>query len=369
MASHSPASRTPASHRRITVSRTTAGTTARTAVTLVLASAASVTFFGETGNAAPRLTPAEVKAKVDALYRDAEQATEQYNGAKEQADAARSAVADLQDELARKTARLNSARDAIGSLAAAQYRSGTVDPTLQLALSSAPDAYLERAGLLNQLSTRQAAALTQLTAEQRDMARTRDQADGKLAALRAAQAQLAARKRTVEGKLHAAQALLAQLTARQRAQVQASDTGDTAGTSPVATRSAARAPLASAPATTPAPSSRAAQAVAFAYRALGLPYVWGATGPGAFDCSGLTQAAWKSAGVSLPRTTYTQINAGTRIPESALQPGDLVFFYSGISHVGLYIGNGQMIHAPHPGAPVRVAPISEMPFAAATRPA
>jgi cell wall-associated NlpC family hydrolase len=95
--------------------------------------------------------------------------------------------------------------------------------------------------------------------------------------------------------------------------------------------------------------------------------VWGATGPNAFDCSGLTQAAYRSAGISLPRTTYSQINAGPRIPRSQLQPGDLVFFYSGISHVGLYIGNGEMIHAPNPSAPVRIAPIDQMPFAGATR--
>lgn len=111
----------------------------------------------------------------------------------------------------------------------------------------------------------------------------------------------------------------------------------------------------------------AAQAISFARAQLGKPYVWGATGPSAYDCSGLTQAAWRAAGVSLPRTTYTQINAGPRVSRSQLAPGDLVFFYSGISHVGLYIGGGQMIHAPRPGAPVRIAPIDEMPFAGATR--
>ncbi|MGW3275595.1 C40 family peptidase, partial [Streptomyces kronopolitis] len=118
-----------------------------------------------------------------------------------------------------------------------------------------------------------------------------------------------------------------------------------------------------------APNPRAARAVSFAYAALGKPYVWGATGPSAYDCSGLTQAAWKSGGVALPRTTYTQISSGPRVDRSQLAPGDLVFFYSGISHVGLYIGDGKMIHAPHPGAPVRIAPIDQMPFAAATRPA
>lgn len=97
--------------------------------------------------------------------------------------------------------------------------------------------------------------------------------------------------------------------------------------------------------------------------------MWGATGPGSFDCSGLTQAAWRAAGVSLPRTTYTQINAGQRISRDQLAPGDLVFFYSGVTHVGMYVGNGQMIHAPRPGSTVRLAPVDSMPWAGASRPA
>ncbi|SFE80939.1 Cell wall-associated hydrolase, NlpC family [Actinacidiphila alni] len=369
MASHSPAAhrKTPALPRQTT----------RAALTVVLASAASVSLLGESAVAdpqAPAASVSEVKAQVADLYRQAETATEQYNGAKEEADAARAAVDGLQDELARKTARLNATRDAIGALAAAQYRTGSLDPSVQLALSSTPDTYLERAGMLSRLDAQTTAALARLSAEQRDVTRTHDAADEKLDALSSAQARLAARKKTVQSKLRAAQALLDRLTAAQRAAVEASD--GPASAPSAATRASDRTPLdgnGTGSGSTPAPpvaapSSRAAQAVAFAYRAIGLPYVWGATGPNSYDCSGLTQAAWKSAGVSLPRTTYTQINAGTRVSKSQLQPGDLVFFYSGISHVGLYIGNGQMIHAPHPGAPVRIAPISEMPFAGATRP-
>jgi cell wall-associated NlpC family hydrolase len=81
--------------------------------------------------------------------------------------------------------------------------------------------------------------------------------------------------------------------------------------------------------------------------------VWGATGPDSYDCSGLTQAAWKAAGVSLPRTTYDQVDAGTTVSLADAQPGDLIFFYDDVSHVGIYIGNGMMIHAPKPGAYVR----------------
>jgi cell wall-associated NlpC family hydrolase len=337
-------------------------TATRAAFTLALASATSVPFLaGTSAQAQPGLTPAEVRAKVAELYREAEQATQQYDGAKQAADRASTAVDHVQDELARKTARLNAARDALGSVAAEQYRTGSLDPTLQLALGSSPETYLEQAGRLNQLGARQAAALSRLAAQQRDIAQTRSEAGDGLDALRSAQSTLASRKRAVERKLAQARTLLARLTPAARASVAAGSDS----VSPEASRATAPVPLT---AVTAVPSPRAAQAVAFAYRTLGLPYVWGATGPHAYDCSGLTQAAWKHAGVSLPRTTYTQINAGTRVSASELRPGDLVFFYSGISHVGLYIGNGRMIHAPHPGAPVRIAPISQMPFAGATRP-
>ncbi len=118
----------------------------------------------------------------------------------------------------------------------------------------------------------------------------------------------------------------------------------------------------------PPVDDRAARAVAFAHAALGKPYAWGATGPAAYDCSGLTLAAWRAGGVTLPRTTYTQITSGTRVDWPRLRPGDLVFFHAGISHVGLYIGGGEMIHAPHAGTPVEIAPIDRLPFAGATRP-
>jgi len=101
------------------------------------------------------------------------------------------------------------------------------------------------------------------------------------------------------------------------------------------------------------PAGVARAAIEFALGEVGKPYVWGATGPDSYDCSGLTQAAWKAAGVSLPRTTYDQVNAGTTVSLTDAQPGDLIFFYDDISHVGIYIGNGMMIHAPKPGAYVR----------------
>ena len=109
-------------------------------------------------------------------------------------------------------------------------------------------------------------------------------------------------------------------------------------------------------------------AVRTAYAQLGDPYVWGADGPSSFDCSGLTMYSWAAAGVSLPHSSRAQYSSGRHVARSNLQPGDLVFFYSPISHVGIYIGGGQMIDAPHPGASVRITSISTMPYSGATRP-
>ncbi|MEU5215623.1 NlpC/P60 family protein [Streptomyces sp. NPDC020807] len=390
-----------AAHRKPRQQSPLGGQAVRAAATLALASAATATLFEGTGHADPRLTTAQVKAKVDRLYEEAEVATEKYNGAKEKADEARAAFDRLRDEAARRTERLNTARAGLGAAAAAQYRSGGLDPAVQLALTSDPDEYLERAALAEKAGDRQAAAVVAVRRELGAIRRLRGESEGRMTTLREHEAELRRQKAAVLGKLEAARTLLARLTAEERARYEAAvaaqsagratgaggtgsataagstasgsyaaPTGQTAGAPAArADRSASgssgdRAPLAT---VSPAPDSRAAAAISFARAQLGKPYVWGATGPSAYDCSGLTQASWRAAGVSLPRTTYTQINAGRRVSRSELAPGDLVFFYSGISHVGLYIGGGQMIHAPRPGSPIRIAPIDEMPFAGATR--
>ncbi|MGY3680307.1 NlpC/P60 family protein [Streptomyces sp. TE33382] len=338
------------------------GPAARTAATLALAGAASATTAAGAGaaHAEPRPTPAQVKTKVDRLYHDAEVATEKYNGAKEKAAATAKAVDALRDEAARRTERLNTSRHDLGSLATAQYRTGGLDPAVQLALSSDPDQYLQRAAFLDRAGDRRATVLNGIRRQLTEVARVRARAEEEIGTLAARQADLKRHKARIIGKLSDARRLLDTLTGAQRADYErAADARHGGG----ASHADGGFPRGSAA----APNARAAQAVGFAYGAIGKPYVWGATGPSSFDCSGLTQAAWRAAGVSLPRTTYTQINAGQRVSRSELAPGDLVFFYSGISHVGLYIGGGRMIHAPRPGAPVRIAPLDEMPFAGATR--
>ncbi|MEU4980287.1 NlpC/P60 family protein [Streptomyces sp. NPDC021969] len=335
--------------------RAKGGSRARTAATITLAGAATATGLGGTGHADPQPTAAQVRAKVDKLYQEAEVATEKYNGAKEQADAAEQRLEELRDEAARKEDKLNSAREALGSVAAAQYRSGGLDPALQLALSSDPDRYLDGAAFAERAGSRQRATVGRVRKELRDIEQLRGAARIEVSSLKSRRAELKRHRETVTGKLEKARSLLSRLTTEERAGADDRASRSTPG------------PREGLSASAQAPNSRAAAAVAYAHQKLGSPYVWGATGPNAFDCSGLTQAAYRAAGVSLPRTTYAQIDAGRRVGRSELLPGDLVFFYSGISHVGIYVGNGQMIHAPNPSAPVRVAPIDEMPFAGATR--
>jgi cell wall-associated NlpC family hydrolase len=132
--------------------------------------------------------------------------------------------------------------------------------------------------------------------------------------------------------------------------------GDAGGAAPVAA-----APVA-------APNGAAQKAVDTALAQLGDPYTWGATGPNAFDCSGLTSFAYKAAGVDIPRVSRAQSTFGTPVSKADLKPGDLVFFYSPVSHVGMYIGNGQMVHAPSWGSSVKVVNLDSMPsFSGARR--
>ncbi|MFF1481633.1 coiled-coil domain-containing protein, partial [Streptomyces sp. NPDC058301] len=199
------------------------GPAARTAATLALAGAATATAFEGTGHAEPRLTPAQVKAKVDSLYHDAEVATEAYNGTKEKADDAQQSVAALQDEAARKTGRLNSARNALGSIATAQYRTGGVAPALQLMLSSDPQRYLDDAAFQERAGDRTANAVAGVRKQLAELKRLHTAADGRLAELRGHQAELKRQKETITAKIDSAQALLARLTAEQRAAYDSQD--------------------------------------------------------------------------------------------------------------------------------------------------
>ncbi|MFF8564899.1 NlpC/P60 family protein [Streptomyces albidoflavus] len=325
----------------------------RTRVTVLTATAAAaVALTSQTAHADPKPSKTEVKAKVDKLYEEAEKASEKYNGAKEKQDKLESQIGNLQDKVARGQEELNELRQALGSAASAQYRTGGIDPSLQLFLSADPDDYLDKASALDQLSSKQAEGVKKIQAKQRDLAQQRQEAQAKLQDLSDTRKELGDKKKQVQGKLADAQKLLNSLTAAERAEIQQEEER--------ASRSAGdRVELGDA---VPA-SNRGAAALAAAKSKVGTPYVWGATGPNSFDCSGLTSWAFAQAGYTIPRMSQDQANAGTRIAsQSALKPGDLVIFYSDLHHVGFYAGNGQVLHAPKPGANVRYESINNMPY-------
>ncbi|NBE54208.1 C40 family peptidase [Streptomyces boluensis] len=325
----------------------------RTRVTVLTATAAAaVALTSQAAHADPKPSKKEVKAEVDKLYEEAEKSTEKYNGAKEQQDKLEDQIDDLQDKVARGQDELNELRSGIGSLASAQYRSGGIDPSVQLFLSSDPDSYLDKASSLDQLTSKQADALKEIQSKQRTLAQQRSEASDKLRDLEDTRKELGEKKKEVQDKLSEAQKLLNTLTAKERAALAAAeerasrDAGD-------------RADLGDA---VPA-SQRGAAALEAAKSKIGSPYVYGASGPSSFDCSGLTSWAYSQAGVSIPRISQDQANAGTRIQsQSALKPGDLVIFYGDMHHVGFFAGNGQVLHAPKPGAAVRYESINNMPY-------
>ncbi|MFC8592738.1 C40 family peptidase [Streptomyces atroolivaceus] len=349
----------------------------RTRVTVLTATAAAaVALTSQAAHADPEPTKSEVKAKVDKLYHEAEVATEKANGAKEQQDKLKKQADALQDKVARGQDELNTLRGELGSLATAQYRSGGLDPSVQLLLSSDPDTFLDRASALDQLTAKQAESLQKIQAKQRTLAQQRQEAQGKLTDIADVHKTLNENKKTSQGKLAEAQKLLNTLTAAERARIAeeeqragraAADRVERGNEAPASAGGDAgggvgggvggggndggggeQADLGN---EVPA-SALGAAALQAADTRVGKPYARYGTGPNSFDCSGLTQWAYAQAGFQISRTTYTQINEGTRIPRSQLKPGDLVFF-SNTSHVGLYAGNNTVLHAPYPGTYVR----------------
>jgi cell wall-associated NlpC family hydrolase len=340
-----------ASHRR--PKQPNAAYTGILTATATAAAAVAVSASPASADPLPDPNKKGVQAQVDRLYEQATQATEKYNGAKEKADELQQQVGELQDAAARQQDDVNDLRAQLGAVAAAQYRGGGIDPTVQLALSTDPDAYLDKASALDRLSARQSSTLRQFLQQQRALQQQRTEAAQKLKDLQETRTELAGHKKTIQAKLAQAQRLLNTLTAEERARAAAQEER--------ANRTSARVELGS----QASASQRGAAAFQAAQSRVGMPYVWGADGPNSFDCSGLTSWAFRQAGISLPRTSQQQANAGTRINSLGdLRPGDLIIMRSDLSHVGFYAGNGQILHAPKPGAQVRYEPIatSGMPF-------
>ena len=314
-----------------------------------LALAGGLAVYAGTAGAAgatPQPTLSQVKAEVNSLQAKADSTGQQYDQAVEQLTAARSQLAQVQRAVTAAQVRFTAARGSVAQLAAAAFEDSGQDSIGSLLTSSDPAAVLAQGSLLVQMAGARDSQVEQLLADAKQLTQAQQNAQRTEDGIAAVRADLAARKAALGKLLATKQATLDSLTAEQQATVAASTVGasGTTGTTTTATY-------------TGPTSTQAEKAVAFAFAQLGKPYQWGGTGPESFDCSGLVQAAWASAGVSIPRTTYDQWDALPHVPLSAIEPGDLLYF-EGIGHVAIYVGNGNAIDAPETGMDIRELPIS-----------
>ena len=359
----------------------------RTIAALAVAAGLVVTFIPSSSYADPQPTLAQVEARLNDLQNQAGAANEAALGA-------RVALAQGQLKANQINARVNTGeaalaalRGSIGELASAAYRSGGLDQTLQLLLSNNASDFLAQASVLDGLSRHQTDVLRmQSTAAQR-LAQDKLAAAQQVGILQQLRDTATKELATVEQKVAAQQQLLnslqatvrAELAARQaaaRAAAAAAAAAARAAYTATVSRSYARSTPTYTSAYTPTytpvavsgDSSLGARAAAWALSQVGHSYVFGAAGPSAFDCSGLTMSAYRSVGIYLPHFSGAQWGAGRQIPASQLQPGDLVFYYSPSQHVGMYIGGGRIVEAANPGVGVVVSGLYSMPYVGAVRP-
>jgi peptidoglycan DL-endopeptidase CwlO len=304
--------------------------------------------------ASRRPTVAQAAKSVQMLREQAEQSSEQYDALREQLKSLGVRLAAARSRVVAQQKQVAAARDDLGRVLAETYKQGDFSG-LALFLSDDPDAALERSGVVATLGERRAGAVQQLREEQGRLAAAVADLSRQQQRISDATTTLERLRGTVGDRLTAAQRQLDQLQAIERAAVERLlSSGDT---SIICEQAGVD------------PAGRVGKILSYACAQLGDPYVWGSAGPSTFDCSGLTMRAWATAGVSLPHNAEAQSHYGTPVAPTlaVLQPGDLIFYHSPISHVGIYIGRGLMIHAPHSGTVVKIARVQWASVVAAAR--
>ncbi len=298
----------------------------------------------------------DLAQQVEQQGRDLGVVMEQYNRVNVELTRTQAQLADVSARIPALTEQVNATSAAVTSLAVHAYEGSTVSGLSALLTAGSPGELVSRLDTLNALSRGQQRDLATLTTAQANLRDEKARLDGLVAQQSAQQSDLAARKSTIETRIADLKKQQDELARRQAEQArQAAARAQAAGQPP-----APKPPTGTPPPPPPAGSGRGAKVVAYAYAQLGKSYVFATAGPDHFDCSGLTMMAWAQVGVHLAHSSYIQMNEQTvHIPRSQLQLGDLVFFYGG-GHVGIYIGNGNVIHAPHTGDVVKISSLDWM---------
>src|SRR5579872_451436 len=319
------------------------------AVVAGLLSIGSLTVVAVNAGAAPKPTVAEVQAKINQLTTEFNKVSEQLDQVDERLKSARGQLKTVTIRWKQAYSQFKSAQTSMAQIAASAYEDTGATSIAGVLTTDDPSVVLRQGSLLLELSTQRDAqtqqlllSANQLSGVKQEMQRTED-------GVAQLQQQLNSHKNALKNLISNEQATLDSLTSQQQQQVTTTTIGK--GGQGTVTPQAP-------PATIPT-GTQAYAAVAFVFKQLGCPYVYAAAGPCAvgYDCSGLVSAAWKSAGVDIPRDTYSQWAALPHVPESQLQPGDLLY-YNGISHVAMYVGNGMFIDAPIPGEHVEELPMN-----------
>ena len=293
---------------------------------------------------APKPTLSSLVAQAKQLEFQINALSEQYDGLRIQLSRAQSDSRIAQQAAVRDATALASGQQAIAQLAAENYMNAGLDPALQALTAGNPEQFLSQASTITALDQASGDKVSTLTDVEEQDQRARQTADQQVAAVQALETQMNARKQAINAKIDQVNS-----AAMQQAMAIFTQTGQYPDIS------------------IPTANTVGAQALAAALSRRGDPYVWGAAGPDEFDCSGLVVWAFAQEGISLPHFTGDLWNSGVHISRADLEPGDLVFFFADISHVGIYLGDGLMVDAPDFGEVVRVEPVFWSAYAGAVR--
>ncbi len=302
-------------------------------------------------------TAAEAAELVAARGHDLEALSEQFNEAREVLRSQQAAAEAAQAELDRSTAVLAEAQQSVRGIARSAYTGSGLNSFQALMVSDSADDFVNRMSTLQMVAGHQGELLGVAADANAAAAAAQAQVATAVAEAQRQYDAVAAQQADLERQIAEYRAVHDRLSAEEQRAVAAAAAAAHSQRASRAEREEPTAPLAAASAPVVANGDAAQIAIDTAMAQRGKPYIWAAGGPGSFDCSGLTQYAFRAAGISLPHSSRMQSQMGQAVSRGDLQPGDLVFFYSPVSHVGIYIGNGQMVHAPTSGDVVKVAPV------------
>ncbi|MGW2471513.1 NlpC/P60 family protein [Streptomyces sp. NPDC001665] len=304
----------------------------------------------------------QVRAEIDELYLEAGAATDAYNLAEEKAKKQSGELVELAQSIVEGQAKITALKNRAGAQAREEYRNAGLPPGARLMLSGDPQLFLDGISRTHQGQQATKGLLEELTRSQQDLETYTKDANANWTKLEANRVKQAKAKKKINSQIAAAKKLESRLEKEERARLleleqEAARQAQTAWLDSGALKEINR-----------DASPLGKKAVAFATAQIGKPYVWGAEGPKSYDCSGLTSKAWAAAGRPIPRTSQEQWRLLPHIAIEDMRPGDLIIYHADATHVGMYVGNGQIIHAPRPGRDVTLAGAGSMQILGVVRP-